>query len=258
VLNILTGLLAIVPTATTANLCTHSRPSPTRAEMIRESKAIFIGVVLDMMPVWPPRQISPNQMVTFLVEQRWKGPVSDTIRVEVFEPCGPVISVGRTYLIFARNEGEGYYIPQNFGHSPDIASPHAIVRAHYQATRRMLGQPKWIAPPIGKRPYDRIATPTQQAQRARIGFMVSDGQVEKPSMTIELMGTGLKQTTGSTGSAYFEDMPIGPLYRARVRMPDGRYEDHYVRPRCSRLYNEACWHGSILWLGSSLKGWQRP
>lgn len=124
--------------------------STTFADRIRESELIFVGRPIANSWREIPGVKRGVTVVTFIIEELWKGPRTDTARIE-FEgvaDCGTNFAEGVPYIIAARAAGNGFRIGVCEESSAETSSPHAHIRARVDSIRKMLGEPTWLAPPV--------------------------------------------------------------------------------------------------------------
>jgi hypothetical protein len=96
--------------------CTIVNP-PTPREALKLSAVVFRGTVLssEALPVHPEMRGRGRYAVTMRVEEYWKGNRGATVKLYVLAPTmdcmGWELEPGKTYLIFASEEGARDYRP---------------------------------------------------------------------------------------------------------------------------------------------------
>ncbi len=92
--------LAGLAGAPTASACTCVEPPPP-LEALEAADLVFAGLVIEILE---PDSSMFTRSFRFAAKRRWKGPVTDTMRVETAwssASCGYPFEVGETYLVYA-------------------------------------------------------------------------------------------------------------------------------------------------------------
>lgn len=85
----------------------------------------------------------------------------------------------------------------------------------------------------GQRRYDRYPTNDLGVNRFDLTVIVLPPRDwSGTGIILELIGTGLASTVDQYGITKIGGVPDRGILRARIRHPDRRKEDHYIRPTC--------------------------
>ena len=238
-------LCTFVPRAVHACSCV-GRPQSVR-EHLRRHAAVFVGTAVD--EIHSLRNQSAPLYSVFVVEKRWKGATGDTVHViGANGVCGPHIVRGHTYLVFAYQAATGLWFESCGAPSPVIdtnwywnATPR--YRRWVRALIDSLGPAVSTAPPAGRRTIDRAPATEYRGPPIELFLLMHPNTFKggrRP--VVELLGTGQRAPMDESG--FFRFTNLEPrFYRARLYLPDGSSEDHYVRPRCNQYHNSGCHYG---------------
>ena len=235
--------------------CTCEIRDQNLTNRLRNSAAVFIGTTLGKRQVtpWVPGSRPPVVEYTFIVNEGWKSPDREVVRVTRDDLCGGFV-VGRTYLVFADSGSAGLAISPCALPSPDLNPewPRAADRNWRLKLRAMLdslGPPAWSAPPPSERDLARLNRAVFGDSTSLIDILfVSDSVLGRPTsdrFSVELLRTNHRAMMDASGFFVLNGVRPG-LYVARVRYPTGIYDDQYVWLRCKPEVATHCSAGGTL------------
>ena len=220
-------------------------------EHFRRHAAVFVGTAVD--EIHSLRNRSAPVYSVFVVEKRWKGAAGDTVLViGANGVCGPHIAPGHTYLVFAHETSTGLWFRSCEMPSPVIDTDWywkatAQYRRWVQAVIDSLGPATSTSPPAGRRTIDRAPAPEYRGPPIELLLLLRPDSFKRGRRPeVELLGTGQRVIMDRHGSFQFFNLEPR-FYRARLYLPDGSSEDHYVRPRCNQRPESGCHYGRSIY-----------
>lgn len=155
------GVAVIAHPPGQAFACSCLQPGPPM-ESAAQSEAVFAGTVANIAPQ-PAGQFGGGVLVTFDVQQVWKGPVGPQLTLSTSSSsasCGYEFVAGEEYIVYA-NAQEGMLATGLCSRTAPLANAAADVEALGPGEAPILGD----APPADE-PAEPVAEPTAPAEPA--------------------------------------------------------------------------------------------
>lgn len=230
-------LLGTTPATLLACLCEFRGDAIPRVRAWSQMPRIFIGNAIEVDD-WRPEG---RYRVKFLTEASWTGAVPDTLTLIVGQDasCAEFMANGR-YMIFADT------IPgSTVLWLPPCGEGWSLTSAETHRRRAALGEPTWIAPPMGQRAIDagavQLGTPVGRGAPADTLLLTG------PTFALDQPGRPTRNRPGQVaGIIAFEIGDwIAPgslsrlwlgagLYQYPVTFTDGVKYEGYLSVRCEK------------------------